>query len=171
MESGDKFSVLLGLEGNHKVGNWSETPDPEKTQMALTGRNHCPPSIMVSPHDRVFGTETGWRLVKAVFMKTRQKQSGVVQSEALGCGRERWASGALIYVKIASFVLVIANFLHSSTSPSPGGDLESLERLGFLCGRSLFVRVPKALSDFPVCVSECVAGTLMELEDLCLSCL
>lgn len=42
VESGDKFSVLLGLEGTHKVGNWSETPDPEKTQMALTGRNHCP---------------------------------------------------------------------------------------------------------------------------------
>ena len=71
-------------------------------------------------------------------------------------------------MKIASSVLVIANFLRSLTSPSPGGDLESLERLGFLCGGSLFVRVPKARSDFPVCVPECVAGTLMELEDLCL---
>lgn len=80
----------------------------------------------------------------------------------------RWTSGSLIYVKMASFVLVTANFLHSSTSLSPGGDLESLERLGFLCGGSLFVRVPKALADFPVCVPECVAGILMEVEDLCL---
>ena len=42
VESGDKSSVLLGLEGNRKVGNWPETPDPEKTQMALTGRKHRP---------------------------------------------------------------------------------------------------------------------------------
>ena len=42
VESGDKSSVLLGLEGNRKVGNWPETSDPEKTQMALTGRKHRP---------------------------------------------------------------------------------------------------------------------------------
>ena len=66
VESGDKFSVLLGLEGNHKVGNWSDTPDPEKTQNGFD-RKESPPSIMVSPRDRVFGTETGWQLVKIVF--------------------------------------------------------------------------------------------------------
>lgn len=87
MESGDKFSVLLGLEGNHKVGNWSDTPDPEKTQNGFD-RKESPPSIMVSPRDRVFGTEMGWQLVKIVFSEDQAQTEWVVQSEALGCGRE-----------------------------------------------------------------------------------
>ena len=87
VESGDKFSLLLGLEGNHNVGNWSETPDPEKTQMALTGRNHHPAlwSLLVTECLELRQVGSWSRLC---LVKTRQKQSGVVQSEALGCGRE-----------------------------------------------------------------------------------